>query len=50
MQPATLPPSSKPVLRNLDDGRPMTHKHIVNKSRLPRRTVHMDLKNTKTRS
>ena len=49
MQPATLPPSSKTVLQILDAGGSMTHKDIVNKSRLAPRTVRYALKKLKER-
>lgn len=49
MQPATLPPSSKTVLRILDDGGSMTHKDIVTKSHLAPRTVRYALKKLKER-
>lgn len=49
MQTATLPPSSKTVLQILDAGGSMTHKDIVNKSRLAPRTVRYALKKLKER-
>jgi predicted transcriptional regulator len=49
MQAATLPPSSKTVLQILDAGGSMTHKDIVNKSRLAPRTVRYALKKLKER-
>ena len=49
MQPATLPPSSKTVLQILDDGGSMTHKDIVQQSRLAPRTVRYALKKLKER-
>ncbi|MDD5143834.1 helix-turn-helix domain-containing protein [Methanoregula sp.] len=49
MQPATLPPSSKTVLQILDDGGSMTHKDIVERSRLAPRTVRYALKKLKER-
>jgi predicted transcriptional regulator len=49
MQPATLPPSSKTVLRILDDGGSMTHKDIVQRSHLAPRTVRYALKKLKER-
>lgn len=49
MQSAALPPSSKTVLQILDDGGSMTHKDIVQKSRLAPRTVRYALKKLKER-
>ncbi|AGB03679.1 MarR family transcriptional regulator [Methanoregula formicica] len=49
MQPATLPPSSKTVLQILDAGGSMTHKDIVQQSRLAPRTVRYALKKLKER-
>lgn len=49
MQSTALPPSSKTVLQILDDGGSMTHKDIVNKSRLAPRTVRYALKKLKER-
>jgi len=49
MQPATLPPSSKTVLQILDNGGSMTHKDIVQQSRLAPRTVRYALKKLKER-
>jgi len=49
MQSTALPPSSKTVLQILDDGGSMTHKDIVQKSRLAPRTVRYALKKLKER-
>jgi predicted transcriptional regulator len=49
MQPSALPPSSKTVLQILDAGGSMTHKDIVQKSRLAPRTVRYALKKLKER-
>jgi predicted transcriptional regulator len=49
MQTATLPPSSRTVLQILDAGGSMTHKDIVQKTRLAPRTVRYALKKLKER-
>lgn len=49
MYPIPLPPSSKTVLEILDAGGAMTHKDIVEKSRLAPRTVRYALKKLKER-
>ena len=49
MQTVTLPPSSKTVLQILDAGGSMTHKDIVEKTRLAPRTVRYALKKLKER-
>lgn len=49
MYPTTLPPSSKTVLKILDAGGAMTHKDLVEKSRLAPRTVRYALKKLKER-
>ena len=49
MYPLPLPPSSKTVLEILDAGGAMTHKDIVEKSRLAPRTVRYALKKLKER-
>jgi DNA-binding MarR family transcriptional regulator len=49
MYPKTLPPSSKTVLEILDAGGAMTHKDLVEKSRLAPRTVRYALKKLKER-
>jgi predicted transcriptional regulator len=49
MYPTTLPPSSKTVLEILDAGGAMTHKDLVQKSRLAPRTVRYALKKLKER-
>jgi predicted transcriptional regulator len=47
MQTSSLPPSSKTVLQILDNGGAMTHKDLVNKSKLAPRTVRYALKKLK---
>ena len=42
-----LPPSSRTVLHILDEGGAMTHKDLVNKTRLAPRTVRYALKKLK---
>ena len=49
MQSTALPPSSKTVLQILDAGGSMTHKDIVQQSRLAPRTVRYALKKLKER-
>jgi predicted transcriptional regulator len=49
MYQQTLPPSSKTVLAILDTGGAMTHKDLVQKSRLAPRTVRYALKKLKER-
>jgi len=49
MHPTSLPPSSKTVLEILDSGGAMTHKDLVEKSRLAPRTVRYALKKLKER-
>ena len=49
MYPTTLPPSSKTVLAILDAGGAMTHKDLVEKTRLAPRTVRYALKKLKER-
>lgn len=49
MVPTSLPPSSKTVLEILDLGGAMTHKDLVQKSRLAPRTVRYALKKLKER-
>jgi len=49
MYPTTLPPSSKTVLAILDSGGAMTHKDLVEKTRLAPRTVRYALKKLKER-
>ena len=49
MYPTTLPPSSQKVLQILDAGGAMTHKDLVQKSRLVPRTVRYALKKLKER-
>ena len=49
MYSATLPPSSKTVLEILDAGGAMTHKDLVERSRLAPRTVRYALKKLKER-
>jgi DNA-binding MarR family transcriptional regulator len=49
MYPTTLPPSSKTVLEILDAGGAMTHKDLVERSRLAPRTVRYALKKLKER-
>jgi DNA-binding MarR family transcriptional regulator len=49
MQTITLPPSSKTVLAILDTGGAMTHKDLVEKTRLAPRTVRYALKKLKER-
>jgi DNA-binding MarR family transcriptional regulator len=47
MQTSSLPPSSMTVLQILDNGGAMTHKDLVNKSKLAPRTVRYALKKLK---
>ena len=47
MYSTTLPPSSKTVLEILDSGGAMTHKDLVEKTRLAPRTVRYALKKLK---
>jgi DNA-binding MarR family transcriptional regulator len=47
MYTTTLPPSSKTVLEILDSGGAMTHKDLVEKTRLAPRTVRYALKKLK---
>jgi DNA-binding MarR family transcriptional regulator len=47
MYTKTLPPSSKTVLEILDSGGAMTHKDLVEKTRLAPRTVRYALKKLK---
>jgi DNA-binding MarR family transcriptional regulator len=47
MYKTTLPPSSKTVLETLDSGGAMTHKDLVEKTRLAPRTVRYALKKLK---
>jgi DNA-binding MarR family transcriptional regulator len=47
MYSKTLPPSSKTVLEILDSGGAMTHKDLVEKTRLAPRTVRYALKKLK---
>lgn len=49
MYQQTLPPSSRTVLAILDTGGAMTHKDLVEKSRLAPRTVRYALKKLKER-
>ena len=49
MYQQTLPPSSKTVLAILDTGGAMTHKDLVQKTRLAPRTVRYALKKLKER-
>lgn len=49
MYPTQLPPSSKTVLEILDMGGAMTHKDLVQKTRLAPRTVRYALKKLKER-
>jgi predicted transcriptional regulator len=49
MYTTTLPPSSKVVLQILDSGGAMTHKDLVQKSKLAPRTVRYALKKLKER-
>ena len=49
MYPTTLPPSSRTVVGILDAGGAMTHKDLVEKSRLAPRTVRYALKKLKER-
>lgn len=49
MYQQTLPPSSKTVLAILDTGGAMTHKDLVQKTRLAPRTVRYALKKLKDR-
>lgn len=49
MYPTPLPPSSKTVLEILDMGGAMTHKDLVQKTRLAPRTVRYALKKLKER-
>jgi predicted transcriptional regulator len=49
MYTTTLPPSSKMVLQILDSGGAMTHKDLVQKSKLAPRTVRYALKKLKER-
>ncbi|MBP1928568.1 DNA-binding MarR family transcriptional regulator [Methanolinea mesophila] len=47
MSEVNLPPSSKTVLKILDEGGAMTHKELVKKSKLAPRTVRYALKKLK---
>ncbi|MDD1695026.1 MAG: MarR family transcriptional regulator [Methanoregula sp.] len=49
MQTLTLPPSSRTVMQILDAGGSMTHKDLVQKSKLAPRTVRYALKKLKER-
>jgi DNA-binding MarR family transcriptional regulator len=47
MSEVNLPPSSKTVLKILDEGGAMTHKELVKKTKLAPRTVRYALKKLK---
>lgn len=49
MTPPQLPPSSRTVMEILDQGGAMTHKDLVQKTRLAPRTVRYALKKLKER-